>query len=341
MYNKFFGLRSSPFRLTPDANFLYLSKGHSKALAFLRYGVYKEEGFIVVTGEVGTGKTTLIHSLTNSLNNNEVVVGKVVYSRLDADDLLRSVLAAFNLRHENLSKTGMLRTLEEFFQFNRRAGKRVLLIVDESQNLTPSGLEELRMLSNLELEGTPLLQTFLLGQPEFRKTMAQPEFRQLLQRIVAAYHLAPLEQEEIADYVLYRLHIAGSVGKPAFAPGVSAALYRHTTGIPRRLNTLCDRVLLSAFLDNTERIDVERVDAVALELQNELTGFVPSPMLQQEYAHESIPTAPSLSSTSDQPSPVPATSDRFSEQQRQGLSKLEHTLDEMKRALRNLLSNSK
>lgn len=323
MYNEFFGLRSAPFRLTPDATYFYQSKGHGKALSFLRYGVFKEEGFIVVTGEVGTGKTTLIHSLTNSLDSNEVVAGKVVYSRLNADDLLRSVLAAFNLRYENLSKTGMLRTLEEFFQFNRRANKRVLLIVDEAQNLTPEALEELRMLSNFELDGAPLIQTFLLGQPEFRQIMAQPEFRQLMQRVVAAFHLGPLEQEEITDYVLYRLHVAGSTGKPAFAPGVSAALYHHTGGIPRRLNTLCDRVLLSAFLDHTERIDVERVDAVAQELHTELMGFT-APVAE-----------PLIHADAVMPAPTPLSS-----QQQQGFNRIEHTLDEMRRAIRSLLGNS-
>ncbi len=335
MYNEFFGLHSPPFRLTPDANFLYLSKGHSKALSFLRYGVYKEEGFIVVTGEVGTGKTTLIHSLVSSLNKNEVVAGKVVYSRLNAEDLLRTVLASFNLRYDNLSKTGMLRTLEEFFQFNRRGSKRVLLIVDEAQNLTGEALEELRMLSNLELDGEPLLQTFLLGQPEFRRIMQQPEFRQLLQRVTAAYHLGPLEQEEIADYVLYRLHIAGSAGKPMLSPGVSAALFRHTGGIPRRLNTLCDRVLLSAYLDHIDRIDVERVEAVANELEIELGGTI----FTDADTHRAVGES-ALAGNGHAPQAV-AVTEALTPQQQQGLSRLEQTLDEMRRALRNLLGPSR
>ncbi|TAK91039.1 MAG: DUF2075 domain-containing protein [Burkholderiaceae bacterium] len=333
MYNEFFGLHSPPFRLTPDANFLYLSKGHSKALSFLRYGVYKEEGFIVVTGEVGTGKTTLIQSLVTSLNKNEVIAGKVVYSRLNADDLLRTVLASFNLRYDNLSKTGMLRTLEEFFQFNRRGNKRVLLIVDEAQNLTAEALEELRMLSNLELDGEPLLQTFLLGQPEFRRMMQAPEFRQLLQRVTAAYHLGPLEQEEVSDYVLYRLHIAGSSGKPTFAPGVSATLYRHTGGIPRRLNTLCDRVMLSAFLDHVDRIDSERVETVANELETELGGAIAT----DADTHRAVGENTLGLNGYDKQAVAPLDKEHLTPQQQQGLSRLEQTMDEMRRALRNLL----
>lgn len=371
MYKDFFGLRAYPFQLSPDPGFLFPSKGHSRAIAFLRYGLFKQEGFIVITGDVGAGKTTLVRSLVGSVSPAEVVVAQIVHTRLEADDLLRSVLAAFNLRHDNLSKTGMLQSLEQFFQFQHRARKRVLLIVDEAQNLSSEALEELRMLSNFHAEGVPLLQTFLLGQPEFRLTMQRPEFRQLLQRVIASYHLGPIEQGEVQGYVQFRLNRVGWSGSPSFAPETFDAIYRYTDGVPRRINTLCDRILLSAFLDQQTDVSMQRVDTVARELSEEL-GFLP-PMVDPvgglapvgaEPTEEPAPngaaafssglspdTAPGLTPpepsfvegrapTGELRAPIlPAANEEvpLQNQYRQSLSRLEQSLEATRRALRGLL----
>jgi general secretion pathway protein A len=358
MYKEFFGLRAYPFQLNPDPGFLFPSKGHSRAIAFLRYGLFKQEGFIVITGDVGAGKTTLVRSLVGSVNPSEVVVAQIVYTRLEADDMLRAVLAAFNLRHENMTKAGMLQSLEQFFQFQHRARKRVLLIVDEAQNLIADALEELRMLSNFHVDGQPLLQTFLLGQPEFRQIMQRPDFSQLLQRIIASYHLGPIEAAEVQGYIQFRLNRVGWDGSPSFTPDSFDAIFRYTDGVPRRINTLCDRLLLSAFLDQQTEINRTRVDQVARELSEEL-GFLPlsalppvpddepNPALYEHHAAGSAtPVAagePSFldmslapegltrpAAANEEPAPLP-------NQYRQSLSRLEQSLEATRRALRGLL----
>src|SRR5574338_1076158 len=269
MYESFFKLRAKPFQLNPDPAFFYGSRGHRRAMAYLEYGLHQNEGFIVVTGEIGAGKTTLVRSLLESLDPGKVVAAQLVSTQVDADDVLRLVAAAFGVPSRNLDKAGLLLALETFLVSITAAGKRALLVVDEAQNLTPRAVEELRMLSNFQLEDHALLQSFLIGQPEFRSIMQGVEMQQLRQRVIASYHLGPLDSEETRAYVLHRLAHVGWKEDPVFEPDAFNVIYGHSGGIPRRINTLCDRVLLAAFLGEQHRISGADVSAVISELKDE------------------------------------------------------------------------
>ena len=270
MYEDYYGLSSKPFQLTPDPHFFFASRGHNRALAYLRYGLSQSEGFIVVTGEVGTGKTTLVRMLCAELPEDEFVTAQIVTTQLDADETLRMVAAAFSIDTDNASKAALLSRIQAFFAKQARKGRRVLLIVDEAQNLQQSSLEELRMLSNFTVDGRPGLQTFLLGQAEFRQTMQSSESEQFRQRVIAACHLMPLRQVEVRTYIEHRLKLAGWNDQPKLKAEAFDAVFECTGGVPRRINTLLDRVLLFGFLEERTVIDKEAVLAVAEELQQEL-----------------------------------------------------------------------
>jgi general secretion pathway protein A len=269
MYESFFRLTGKPFQLNPDPAFFFGSRGHRRAMAYLEYGLHQNEGFIVITGEIGAGKTTLVRNLLEGLDPRKVVAAQLVSTQIDADDVLRLVAAAFGVPGRNLDKAGLLLALETFLVSATAAGKRALLIVDEAQNLTPRAVEELRMLSNFQLEDHALLQSFLIGQPEFRNIMQGPEMQQLRQRVIASYHLGPLDSEETRAYVRHRLAHVGWDEDPGFDPDAFNAIYGHSGGIPRRINTLCDRVMLAAFLGEQHRISAADVAAVVAELQEE------------------------------------------------------------------------
>lgn len=269
MYEAFYGLSSKPFQLSPDPNFYFGSKQHRRAKAYLDYGVLRNDGFIVITGEIGAGKTTLLRGLLDSLNRSNVIIGNLVTTQLDAEDTLRMVGASFGVRVKDLPKSELLMTLEAFFVNQTSQGKRCLLIVDEAQNLTPRAVEELRMLSNFQFSNQSLLQTFLVGQPEFRGILQRPEMEQFRQRVAATCHIGPLDEEETKAYIEHRLKCAGSTGKPTFDIEAFPAIYRASQGIPRRINSLCDRLLLSGFMSGKTHLVAADVAEVLRDIAQE------------------------------------------------------------------------
>ncbi len=269
MYTKFYRLSKKPFQLTPDPEFFFNSPVHKRALAYLRYGLAQGEGFIVVTGMPGTGKTMLVKELFKSLRRENVVAGLMVTSQVGAEDTLRIISATFGLSYDGDDKATLLRNLESFFKEKAREGRRVLLVVDEAQNLPLQSLEELRMLSNFELNGRPLFQAFLLGQDEFRAILQSENLTQVRQRVIATYHLRPLTLEETRAYILHRLKLAGWQEDPRFEEEAFVPIHQYSKGIPRIVNTLCDRLLLFSYLEELHRIDAEVVRSVVQELREE------------------------------------------------------------------------
>lgn len=270
MYADFFGLSSEPFQINPDPRFYYASKQHRRAKAYLEYGVMRNEGFIVITGEVGAGKTTVVRGLLDGLDADKVVAANLVTTQLDAEDTLRMVGAAFGVRVKDVSKSDLLMALEAFLVNHTSQGKRCLLIVDEAQNLTHRAVEELRMLSNFQYGQQALLQTFLIGQPEFRSILQSPSMQQLRQRVTATCHIGPLDLAETQGYIEHRLKCAGGKpGRPSFDAAAFEAIFKATNGIPRRINLLCDRLLLSGFLANKDTFGLAAVNEVTAELNEE------------------------------------------------------------------------
>ena len=299
MYEAYFGLRARPFQLNPDPDFFYGSRGHKRALAYLEYGLHQAEGFIVITGEVGAGKTTLLRGLLRRIDPQKIVAAQVVSTQVDADDLLRLVAAAFGIPEEGLSKASLLSRLGAHLHALHGEGRRALLIVDEAQNLTASAVEELRMLSNFQVGSQSLLQSFLVGQPEFRGIMQRPEMSQLKQRVIASYHLGPLDNRETQGYIDHRLKHAGWSGSPRFEPPAYERIHALSEGVPRRINTLCDRLLLNAFLAERKVVTASDVAEVAAELTGE-TGLPD--------AREAEPPAPAqVAAIPLRRPPVPAT----------------------------------
>lgn len=290
MYESVFGFNATPFQLTPDSRFFYGSSGHTRAIAHLVFGLSQEEGFIVITGEVGAGKTTLVDQLWTRLDRNDYAIARIVTTRVSGDDLLRLVVAGFSAPPPpGADKAMLLAAFEAALRSHRAAGRRPLLVVDEVQNLSLAALEELRMLSNITLDGKASIQTLLLGQPQFRATMASPDMEQLRQRVLASYHLGPLDAEETRAYVSHRLARVGWGAYGTYDPEIEdaafAALHVATGGIPRRINTLMGRVLLGAALAEQHRIDAALVEETAQEWRQDLgtaptveevTGTLPS-----------------------------------------------------------------
>ena len=270
MYEDHYHFTAKPFQLNPDPRFFFGSKGHKRAMAYLDYGLSLGEGFIVISGEVGAGKTTLVRNLFRQLDSHSLVAAQLVSTQMDAEDTLRSVAASFGLEHEGLAKSSLLKNLEDFLIAATRQGKRALLVVDEAQNLTPRAVEELRMLSNFQNNDRSLIQTFLLGQPEFRGILQSPNMQQLRQRVVASYHLGPLDSGETQGYIEHRLRTVGWQGNPSFDPEAFAALHRFTGGIPRRINTFCDRLLLFGFLEEKSHFGPAEIEEVITDLRSEM-----------------------------------------------------------------------
>ena len=271
MYEAYFGFNAKPFQLNPDPTFFYGSRGHKRAMAYLEYGLHQGEGFIVITGEVGAGKTTIVKNLLNKIPSGEKIhAAQIVSSQLDANDLLKMVAAGYGIAVDGLDKPDLLIRLEDTFRSFAAAGQRALLVVDEAQNLSPRAVEELRMLSNFQVGNTSLLQSFLIGQPEFREVMQRPEMKQLKQRVIASYHLGPLDKSEIQAYVEHRLHHAGWSGTTIFEVDCFDKMAEVTSGIPRRINTLCDRLLLSCFLTDKYTVSTSDVDEISNEIADEL-----------------------------------------------------------------------
>lgn len=269
MFTKFYGLRGEPFLLTPDPTFYYESKVHAEAMAHLNYGLNRGEGFIVITGDIGAGKTTLVKRLLASIDQRKISAAHVVTTLVSGSDLIRLVAAAFGLKDIPGDKSAVLLKLQHYFEQAHREKRRLLLLVDEAQNLTEGALEELRMLSNFQLNNAAPFQSFLIGQPQFRNLLASPNLEQLRQRVIASYHLGPMGREECGDYLLHRLRHVGWEQDPYFDPTAVDAIFAHSGGVPRRINTLCNRLMLLGFLDELHRFAKVDVDRVAEDLARE------------------------------------------------------------------------
>lgn len=276
MYETYYGFRAKPFQLSPDPHFFFSSRGHRRAMAYLVYGVHQGEGFLVITGEIGAGKTMLARTLARKLESQNVVMAQVVSTHLKADDIVRMVAAAFGLPQEK-SKAVLLNKLEQFLLACHRQGKRALLVVDEAQNLPPKSVEELRMLSNFQSDDKPLLQSFLLGQPEFRKTLQSPAMEQLSERVIASCHLGPMDGAETEAYIVHRLQTVDWRGDPSFSEDAFAAIHQYSGGIPRKINILCDRLLLMGRLDEKHAFTGKEVAEVIDELQQEFAPAILRP----------------------------------------------------------------
>jgi general secretion pathway protein A len=294
MYDDFYKLTGKPFQLTPDHKFFFNSKGHNRAMAYLRYGLEQGEGFIVITGGIGTGKTTLVRNLFDELSGMNVMAAQLVTTQVDPDDMLRMVCASFGLAHEGLNKATLLHNLEAIARARHAEGKQILLVVDEAQNLPARSVEELRMLSNFQVENRALVQTFLLGQEEFKRTLQSPGMEQVRQRIIASYHLEPLSPDETEKYILHRLSLVGWKEDPTFADGVFRMIYDFTGGVPRRINAMCDRLMLYGCLEEIHHMEKDAVLAVMQELEQEVS-FDPPPGEADQMKPEEQPPMASVS----------------------------------------------
>lgn len=271
MYEGFYKLSGKPFSLTPDPRFFFGSRGHKRALSYLRYGLKQGEGFIVVTGDIGAGKTTLAALLCEELADQGVVAGRVESTQLGPTEFLAMLSATLGLRHETGSKVTLLKNLETYLKARARQGKRVVIVVDEAQNLPVETLEELRMLCNFQVDERPVLQAFLLGQEQFRELLTDAALEQFRQRVIASCHLGPMDLDETRAYIEHRLRLVGWQDDPRLSPDLYAEIHRYTGGIPRRINTVVDRLLLFGYLEERHELDAEAFATVRQELLEE--GF--------------------------------------------------------------------
>lgn len=299
MFNDFYGLSGRPFQLTPDPAFYFESMTHRKALSYLSYGLAQGEGFVVITGEVGAGKSTLVAHLMATIDPARLTAAQIVTSKLDGEELVHLVAQAFGLIVDGHDKASALGAIEAFLHDEARAGRRCLLVIDESQNLELEALEELRMLSNFQLGAYPLLQTLLLGQPEFRDTIQDhPQLEQLRQRVIAAHHLDAMELGEVQAYIEHRLRCVGWVGNPQFDQGVYTELYEASGGVPRRINQICNRLMMLGAVEQRGRIDRAMLNQVLDEQELDGTMQLKRPAPRPEPAPQPVFTsAPSVPPT--------------------------------------------
>jgi general secretion pathway protein A len=289
MYERFYQLRERPFALSPDPEYLYPSRVHQDALDHLRYGLESQAGFIVITGEIGSGKTTLLQAILRNIDN-QTTVGRIVNTMLEPRELLESIMIDFGLDPAGKSKPLLLRDLSQFLVDQRLAGRLVLLVIDEAQNLGLGALEELRMLSNLETEKSKLLQIVLVGQPNLRDKLAAPELEQLRQRITVSYHLTPLDAEETHNYINHRLRHA-SIGTPVTFPREATDLiHARSRGVPRIVNVICDAALVFGYAEERSHFDAPTIHDVLQEL--EMTGVLPPQREPEAAASAPTPAAP-------------------------------------------------
>ena len=283
MYKEFFGLRANPFNVNPDPRYLYLTRHTEEALACLTYGIQSRKGFVLLTGEVGTGKTTLINKLLEWLRLQQVATAFIFNSRLDVPQFLDFMMADFAIPCDSKSKSQVLQRLYNWLLDRYRAGETAVLIIDEAQNLSDEVLEEIRMLTNLETFTEKLLQIVLVGQPELEQRLKQPQLRQLRQRLTLRAKTHPFNVEETKSYITQRLRIAGSNGDLVFESEAVAALYRYSIGVPRVINLLCEHCLVSAFVDQKKTVSAEIVDAVAkdFDLGDGIAGGAMTPVVPE------------------------------------------------------------
>src|SRR5215208_44609 len=275
MYERFYHLRERPFALSPDPEYLYPSRVHQEALDYLRYGIESQAGFIVITGEIGSGKTTLLQTLLRNLDT-QTTVGRIVNTMLEPRELLETIMIDFGLDPSGRSKPIMLRDLAQYLVDQRLAGRLILLVIDEAQNLSLAALEELRMLSNLETEKSKLLQIVLVGQPNLRDKLLAPELEQLRQRITVSYHLQPLDAGETENYINHRLRRAALGAPLEFPRDVTATIHARSRGVPRIVNVICDAALVFGYAEERRQIDLPLMHEVLAEL--ETTSVLPSPL---------------------------------------------------------------
>ena len=280
MYENYYGFKERPFQLSPDPRFFFASSHHQRALSYLQYGLDQGEGFIVVTGPVGTGKTTIARNLLNNLGDTSIVAAQLVTTKLNPQELLELVVSEFNITVVGDSKADLLQAIEKFLIQLHQQGKRALLIVDEAQNLP--------MLSNFQLDNKPLIQSFLLGQEELKAIIQAPNMEQFRQRIIASAHLKPLSKEEVKEYINHRLHQAGCNKDALFSDAAFDLIHDKTLGVPRKINIFVDRLLLFGFLEELESINAEAINEVAQEMEVELTGSLNATDLASNEPHQVV-----------------------------------------------------
>jgi general secretion pathway protein A len=304
MYERFYELRERPFALSPDPDYLYPSRVHREALDYLRYGLESHAGFVVITGEIGSGKTTLLQTLLRGLDS-QTTVGRIVNTLLDPRELLETIMIDFGLDPERRSKPLLLRDLAQYLVDQRLAGRMVLLVIDEAQNLSLAALEELRMLSNLETEKSKLLQIVLIGQPNLRDKLAAPELEQLRQRITVSYHLEPLDADEAENYINHRLRRAALGAPLEFPRDVTDIVHARSRGVPRIMNVICDATLVFGYAEERRQIDITLMDDVLAEL--EATGVLGArPSAEREFPEGApVPAAPREEPRREAPRPAP------------------------------------
>jgi general secretion pathway protein A len=267
MYAAYFGLEENPFKLSPEPGYLYLSEQHRDALNYLIYGIKEKKGFVLISGGIGMGKTTIARTLLNLLDDS-VETALIFNTAISDVELLETVVKEYNIPVSGDAKTKKcyVDALNEFLLRNYVAGKNAVLLIDEAQNLSHGVLEQIRMLSNLETESEKLIQIILIGQPELSSTLELPAMRQLNERIIVRYDLTPLLMPEVIQYIHHRLKVAGGPGKVSFTPGSLKLIYAYSEGIPRRINAVCDRALLIAYVKNVSKITRRIVNLAARDI---------------------------------------------------------------------------
>jgi len=269
VYLEYYGLKQAPFDITPNPRFLFHSQRHREAYNHLLYGICERKGFVQLTGEVGAGKTTLCRALLEQLNglfSTALILNPV----LDADGLMKAIATEFGLDARGHDRLETITLISEFLLKQVQLGRETVLIIDEAQNLTEELLEQIRLLSNIETDDRKLLQIVLLGQPELRDRLDSPRLRQLRQRITVRYHLTPLTQAEVGQYIQYRLELAGAKGKPYFTPPAVWRVFHYSQGIPRLINAVCDKALLAGFVEQSGEITYQMVGRAIRELEGKV-----------------------------------------------------------------------
>jgi putative secretion ATPase (PEP-CTERM system associated) len=294
MYERYFQLRERPFALSPDPEYLYPSRVHQEALSYLRYGIEGHAGFVVITGEIGSGKTTMLQSLLGGLDRN-TSVSRIMNTLLDPRELLEAIVIDFGIDPTGMGKPMLLKRLADFLVQQRQAGRLTLLVIDEAQNLSLPALEEIRMLSNLETEKSKLIQIIMIGQPELREKLGLPQLEQLRQRITVSYHLQPLDADETANYVNHRLKRAALGPAPEFPRPVTDLIHQRSRGVPRIINVIADATLLFAYGVDRRQIDLDITSEALAEL--DATGVLAS--YQREAAEAAMATSVSVAETEE------------------------------------------